>query len=82
MTQIHTLSFKELGITIAQFDGLNALTAYKEIVQIACDFLMDTVYCEFNEPDVIPNHRDISVDWVAHTVLVPVNQVYKPEYLN
>jgi 2,3-bisphosphoglycerate-independent phosphoglycerate mutase len=75
---IHSLFFEELGYNPKDY---GTTVAYREAVQLACDYLMDTVYMDFNEADVI-NHRDIVVDYRAGTVLVPCNKVYKPEYLH
>ena len=74
-----TVSFREIG-----FDpnGWPNGEVHMIAIDFACQYLMDTIYCEFNECDVITNYRDIRIDWVAHTVIVPVRQVYKPEYLN
>lgn len=54
---------------------------FQEAVQLACDFLMDVAFPEFNEADVIRDHRDITIDWTVGAILVPVAQVYKPEHL-
>ena len=51
-------------------------------IDMACQFLMDGDYAEFNEGDVITDYRSIAIDWVARTVIVEVNQLYKPEYLH
>lgn len=81
---IQIVFFAECGFNPKDcfFAGMDVIKARAEAVQLACDYLMDTVYPEFNEGDVITSHADIMIDWVACTVLVPVNQVYKPEYLH
>ena len=75
---IHSLFFEEIGYNPFEY---STMTAHSEAVQLACQYLMDTVYMDFNEADVI-NHADIVVDYKAGTVLVPCNKVYKPEYLH
>jgi hypothetical protein len=75
---IHSLFFHEIGFVLHEY---KADTAHKEAVQLACQYLMDTVYPEFNEADVI-HHDGIAVDYRAGTVLVPCKKVYKPEYLH
>lgn len=80
---LQIVSFAECGFCMNDYTadmGPHELRA--EAVQLACEFLMDTVYPEFNEADVIISHADIAIDWIACTVLVPVRQVYKPEYLH
>lgn len=81
MQNLHILSFDEIGTTAAAYANATPHEAFVDLVQLSCDYLMDVVYPEFNEPDVIPCYADISIDWAAQTVLVPVKQVYKPEYL-
>lgn len=78
---IHCLSFAEIGTSASKYNGMTPREAFVDLVQLACDYLMDVVYPEFNEPDVIPCYNDIGIDWVAHTILVPVRRVYKPEYI-
>ena len=73
-----TVSFREIGFNPEDWGEQNQVVC----IDFACQYLMDTIYCEFNECDVITNYRDIRIDWVAHTVIVPVKQVYKPEYIN
>ena len=74
---IHSLFFEEIGF---KPENYSERVLYREAVQLACEHLMDTIYMEFNEADVI-NHDGIVVDYRAGTVLVPCNTVYKPEYL-
>jgi hypothetical protein len=78
---LHSLSFEEIGALASDYNGCTPAEAFVDLVQLSCDYLMDTVYPEFNEPDVIPVYADIEIDWTAQTVLIPVRQVYKPEYL-
>jgi hypothetical protein len=75
---IHSLFFHEIGFNPSEYYSQKA---YAEAVQLACDYLMDTVYDAFNEADVI-DHENIRVDYVAGTVLVYCKKVYKPEYLH
>ena len=81
---IQIVSFSECGFNQRECwaTGKDLHGVRAEAVQLACDYLMDTVYPEFSENEVIPSYADITIDWVACTVLVPVNQVYKPEYLH
>lgn len=74
------VTFSECGFNPLAYDC--DLIAAREAIQLACDYLMDSIYFEFNECDVIDNYRDIRIDWIANTVIIPVNYVYKPEYLN
>jgi hypothetical protein len=67
------LFFDEIGVP-------NGEKNRKEIIQIACSFLMDRDYAEFNECDVITNYDDIVIG--MHYVTIPVKRVYKPEYLH
>lgn len=82
---IQTVTFQECGFDPADYENWDSPNPYilrAEAVQLACEYLMDTIYPEFSESDVITSHADICIDWVACTVLVPVKQVYKPEYLH
>lgn len=78
---LHSLTFEEIGARADSYNGCTPSEAFVDLVQLSCDYLMDVVYPEFNEPDVIPCYADIEIDWTAHTVLIPVRQVYKPEYI-
>jgi hypothetical protein len=75
---IHSFFFREIGFNPDDYDVTHA---YRNAVQLACQYLMDTLYMDFNEADVI-QHENIVVDYKAGTVLVPCRQVYKPEYLH
>lgn len=74
-----TVSFREMGFDPNQWIRFERP---KVCIDYACQYLMDTLYAEFNECDVITDYRSIAIDWIAETVIIPVNQVYKPEYLH
>jgi hypothetical protein len=75
---IHSFFFREIGFNPDDYD---VVLAYRNAVQLACQHLMDTVYMDFNEADVI-QHENIVVDYKTGAVIVPCRQVYKPEYLH
>lgn len=80
--RVLTFTFEELGIEVSQFNGQTPKQAYRDIVQIVCDYIMDEILPEFSESDVFQCYNDFSVDWVVGTILVPINDIYKPEYLH
>lgn len=73
------VTFKEIGFNSKEWHAseLGAVA-----VDMACDYIMDKFYPEFNECDVIKQHRDIEVDIFNDWVTIPVAKVYKPEYIN
>lgn len=73
--KIQFVRFCDAGISAQE-------TKRKEIIQLACDWLMDNVYMDFNECDVIRDYNSIVIDWKTGYVLVPCETVYKPEYLH
>jgi hypothetical protein len=75
---IHSFFFHEIGFNPFEY---STMTAHQECVQLACQHLMDTVYMDFNEADVI-QHDNIVVDYKAGAIIVPCKKVYKPEYLH
>lgn len=77
-----TLTFVELRLDHVALLDLPARLQRAEIIQVACDYLMDKEFPEFNEPDVIGPYDYILVCWLSGTVSVPIRKVYKPEYLH
>jgi hypothetical protein len=72
------LTFREIGYNPdVDMSDLTPAQIRAEIVQLACNYLMDGRYAEFNEFDVIESYDDILIDWRAGTVLVPVKPTWK-----
>lgn len=72
---MQSIFFEECGIpTILDGRAFNR----RDVIQLACQYLMDHYYPHQNECDVITDYQSISIDWIAKTVLIPVNKICKP----
>lgn len=77
------LTFQEIGYNPeVDVSDLTSQQIRAEIVQLACNYLMDGRYAEFNEMDVIESYDDIILDWAAGTVLIPVKCLGTPVTLH
>jgi len=67
------LTFKELGINVADYNGMQYQTARAWIINRACDYVMHYFHSyrpEVSEHDVIPNPELAEVCMVMQTVTV------------
>ena len=75
---IEIVTFKEIGYNPAiDMDDLTPAQVRAEIIQLACNYLFDGQYAEFNEMDVIEAYDEIHIDWAVGTVLIPVRVLGK-----
>jgi hypothetical protein len=65
------LTFKELAINVADYNGMQYGKALPWIINKACDYVMHTFYANQNEHDVIPDANVVTVDIVMQTVTFP-----------
>lgn len=75
------VTFRQIGFFALDHTQLNALQVRVLLIDLACHYLMDNDYAEFNECDVIASYDNIVICWLTGTVSVPVRPVYKPGYL-
>lgn len=71
-----TFHFETIGAKASYYNGMTIGPARADLVQLACDYIMDVLYPMSDEHEVIENYRDIMIDWTAQTVSVPVKTVY------
>jgi len=76
---LHILHFEEAGFYPAHYAGMDPERLRIEAAQLACEYLMDTIYAEYGEQDVIKGYTSehIRIDWKAETILIDVKKVYK-----
>jgi len=65
------LTFKEMAINIADYNGMQYGKALPWIINKACDYVMHTFYPHQNEHDVIHDANMVKVDIVMQTVTFP-----------
>lgn len=65
------LTFKELAINAADYNGMTFRKASALIINQACDYVMHTFYPHQNEHDVIPDANMVEVDVTMQTVTFP-----------
>jgi hypothetical protein len=65
------LTFREMAINIADYNGMRFDKAERWIINKACDYVMHTFYPHQNEHDIIPDANIIRVDIVMQTVTFP-----------
>lgn len=75
------LTFDEIAINIAEFNGLSAKLARQCIINTAINFILNTMLNdvdteEIGENNIIPWPEDANVDFVNHTVDIFVNAGY------
>jgi hypothetical protein len=66
-----TLTFSEMAINAADYNGMQYQKALPWIINRACDYVMHTFYPCQNEHDVIPDANMVRVDIVTQTVTFP-----------
>ena len=75
------LTFDEIAVNVAEFNGLSAKLARQCIINTAINFVLNTILYnvdteEIGENNIIPWPEDIDVDFVNHTVDIFVNTGY------
>lgn len=65
------LTFREMAINAADYNGMQYGKALPWIINKACDYVMHTYYPHQNEHDVIVDANMIGVDIVTQTVIFP-----------
>lgn len=75
------LTFDEIGINVAEFNGLSAKLARQCIINTTINFILNTMLYnvdteETGENIIIPWPEDAGVDFVNHTVDIYVNMAY------
>ena len=65
------LTFKEMAINVADYNGMTYKTASAWIINKACDYVMHTFYPNQNEHDIIPDANMIDVCITMQTVTFP-----------
>jgi hypothetical protein len=66
-----TLTFREMAINVADYNGMQYQKALPWIINRACDYVMHIFYAHQNEHDVIPDANMVTVDIVRQTVTFP-----------
>jgi hypothetical protein len=69
------LTFREMAINIADYNGMTWALARAEIINATCDFIMHTIVKDtsVDELDVIPNPEEADVNLTMGTVTIVVN---------
>ena len=75
------LTFDEIAINIAEFNGTPSEFARQCIINTAVNFILDTMLYsvdteEIGENNIIPWPEDAEVDFINHTVDIFVNAGY------
>jgi hypothetical protein len=65
------LTFREMAINVADYNGMQYGKALPWIINKACDYVMHTFYPHQNEHDIIVDANMITVDIVTQTVTFP-----------
>ena len=69
------LTFREMAINVADYNGMTWALARAEIINATCDFIMHTIVKDtsVDELDVIPNPEEADVNLTMGTVTIVVN---------
>lgn len=65
------LTFAEMNINVADYNGMQYQKALPWIINKACDYVMHTFYPDDFEQDIIPDANMVKVDIVMQTVTFP-----------
>ena len=65
------LTFREMAINPADYNGMQYQKALPWIINKACDYVMHTFYPDDFEQDIIPDANMVKVDIVMQTVTFP-----------
>lgn len=72
------LTFDELSVNMANYNGQSAALAEQSIINSACEYVMNNLINNptVEEDCVIPWPKDAKVDFVSHKVSLYVNRAY------
>lgn len=65
------LTFKDLGINVADYNGMQYSKALPWIINKACDYVMHTYFANTPEIDLIDDYGLIELNIVRQTVTFP-----------
>ena len=66
------LSFKQIGINAAQFNGMSNSDARKNVINVAVDWLACNSFAGIEETDFPINYALSYVDWLCETVAIKI----------
>ena len=66
------LSFEQIGINAAQFNGMSNSNARKNVINVAVDWLACNSFAGLEETDFPINYALSYVDWLCGTVAIKI----------
>ena len=66
------LSFEQIGINAAQFNGMSNSNARKNVINVAVDWLACNSFAGLEETDFPINYALSYVDWLCETVMIKI----------
>lgn len=80
----HDLDFDAIGYDPIIGMGIGHSNKRAYMVQLACEYLLDTIYADYPEECVIKGYgpEHIVIDWHANTVRVHVKALHKSDTIH